>query len=154
MVKTLHFHCRGHGFIPGQGTKIPVWPKKKKKKQTLLSQRSWGSGIREWLSWMVLVPGPLRAKLPSSVGTGESASRLTPVIAAGVRFLLAVPGDFSSPHRLSECPHDVTAACPRVSNERARDGSHSLLQPHLGSGYNTARAGHSAISVTQSNSGM
>lgn len=103
---------------------------------------------------MVLVPGRWGVKLPSSVGTGESASRLTPVIAAGVRFLLAVPGDFSSPHRLSECPHDVTAACPRVSNERARDGSHSVLQPHLGSGYNTARAGHSPTSVTQSNSGM
>lgn len=103
---------------------------------------------------MALVPGRWGVKLPSSVGTGESASRLTPVIAAGVRFLLAVFGDFSSPHRLSECPHDVTAACPRVSNERARDGSHSLLQPHLGSGYNTARAGHSPTSVTQSNSGM
>ena len=39
VVKTLHFHCRGRGFIPGQGTKIPhasrcgqKWKKKKKKK--------------------------------------------------------------------------------------------------------------------------
>ena len=36
MVKTLHFHCRGHRFgplFPGQGTKIPLasWQKKKKK---------------------------------------------------------------------------------------------------------------------------
>ena len=30
-VKTLHFHCRGTGSIPGRGTKIPwhgVWLKK------------------------------------------------------------------------------------------------------------------------------
>ena len=27
VVKTLHFHCRGTGFLPGRGTKIPysVW---------------------------------------------------------------------------------------------------------------------------------
>ena len=33
MVKTASFHCRGHGFDPGQGTKIlyTVQPKKKKK---------------------------------------------------------------------------------------------------------------------------
>ena len=35
VVKTLRFHCRGTGLIPGQGTKIPhaTWcgPKKKKK---------------------------------------------------------------------------------------------------------------------------
>ena len=23
MVKNPHFHCRGHGFDPGRGTKIP-----------------------------------------------------------------------------------------------------------------------------------
>ena len=33
MVKILRFHCRGHKFDPGQGTKIPAaWQKKKKKK--------------------------------------------------------------------------------------------------------------------------
>jgi len=36
VVKTLHFHCRGHRFgplFPGQGTKIPLasWHKKKKR---------------------------------------------------------------------------------------------------------------------------
>ena len=36
MVKTASFHCRDHGFDPGQGTKIlyTVQPKKKKKKFT------------------------------------------------------------------------------------------------------------------------
>ena len=24
-VRTLHFHCRGHGFIPGQRLKIHDW---------------------------------------------------------------------------------------------------------------------------------
>ena len=33
LVKILRFHCRGHKFDPGQGTKIPAaWQKKKKKK--------------------------------------------------------------------------------------------------------------------------
>ena len=34
MVKTASFHCRGHGFDPGQGTKIlhTVQQKKKRKK--------------------------------------------------------------------------------------------------------------------------
>ena len=33
VVKTLQFHCRSDGSIPGQGTKIPhvAWSKKKKK---------------------------------------------------------------------------------------------------------------------------
>ena len=35
VVKTLHFHCRGQGSIPGWGTKIPhdtvAWPKQKQK---------------------------------------------------------------------------------------------------------------------------
>ena len=35
VVKTLSFHCRGHGFDPGQGIRNPAcckaWPKKKKK---------------------------------------------------------------------------------------------------------------------------
>ena len=26
MVRTLHFHCKGVGSIPGQGTKIPQDP--------------------------------------------------------------------------------------------------------------------------------
>ena len=38
VVKTLCFHCRGLGLIPGQGTKIPhaTWhnPKEEKKKKT------------------------------------------------------------------------------------------------------------------------
>ena len=35
LVKTLHFHCRGHRFDPGQGTKIPAaWQKKQKNKKT------------------------------------------------------------------------------------------------------------------------
>ena len=35
VVKTASFHCRGHGFDPGQGTKIlhTVKPKKKKEKK-------------------------------------------------------------------------------------------------------------------------
>ena len=35
VVKTLPFHCRGLGLIPGGGKKFPqaVWPKKKKKKK-------------------------------------------------------------------------------------------------------------------------
>ena len=32
VVKTLCLHCRGHGSIPGRGTKIP--PAAKKNKQT------------------------------------------------------------------------------------------------------------------------
>ena len=36
MVRTLHFHCQGAGWTPGQGTKIsqavPCGQKKKKKK--------------------------------------------------------------------------------------------------------------------------
>ena len=35
VVKTLPFHCRGLGLIPGRGKKFPqaVWTKKKKKKK-------------------------------------------------------------------------------------------------------------------------
>ena len=35
MVRTLHFHCRGPGSIPGRGTKIPqaTWDGQKKKNQ-------------------------------------------------------------------------------------------------------------------------
>ena len=38
MVKTASFHCRGHGFDPGQGTKIlyTVQPKKKKKNSLII----------------------------------------------------------------------------------------------------------------------
>ena len=38
MDKTPRFHFRGHGFSPGQGTKIPqaAVAKKKKKKDSLL----------------------------------------------------------------------------------------------------------------------
>ena len=40
VVKTLHFHCRGTGSIPGQGTKIPHIPygMAKKKKLTIEPQ--------------------------------------------------------------------------------------------------------------------
>ena len=40
MVKTLRFHCRGGGSIPGQGTSYTyckVWPKKKKPQDGLFS---------------------------------------------------------------------------------------------------------------------
>ena len=33
VVKTLHFQCRGYGFIPGQGTKIPHGKAKKQTKK-------------------------------------------------------------------------------------------------------------------------
>ena len=46
VVKTLHFHCRGAGSMPGRGTKIPhalrcsQKVKKKKKKNTMVVSRS------------------------------------------------------------------------------------------------------------------
>ena len=51
MVKTASFHCRGHGFDPGQGTKIlhTVQPKKKKKKKKKKKQKA-GSFSLESLS--------------------------------------------------------------------------------------------------------
>ena len=36
MVKTASFHCRGHGFDPGQGTKILYTVQPKKKKNSLI----------------------------------------------------------------------------------------------------------------------
>ena len=40
VVKTLHFHCRGTGSVPGQGTKIPrdVWWGQKKEKKKVVKQ--------------------------------------------------------------------------------------------------------------------
>ena len=35
MIKTLHFHCRGMGSIPGKGTKIP-WAKRHGQKKFFL----------------------------------------------------------------------------------------------------------------------
>ena len=42
VVKNLHFYCMGHGFNPGQETKIPqaMWCRKKKKKQQLWDVRT------------------------------------------------------------------------------------------------------------------
>ena len=41
VVKTRHFHCRGSGSIPDQGTKIPqaTWHNKKKKPQSKTTMR-------------------------------------------------------------------------------------------------------------------
>ena len=57
VVTTLHFHCRGHGLIPGQGTKIPQLQNKQTKTKAAwlcsleASNLFWALGIQNSPIW-------------------------------------------------------------------------------------------------------